>query len=240
MYDINRAFELKNALAGAFANYSEFYCGVSMRHLNRPLVLKPELLTPEEERYFLPYVFNPRQSEARMDYIDFHGGRMSATTNWDDPALRRALAMADRAGATLQHLEGAPEGEFLRKMGLSVRMWAHEVRSIHNFFHAQLLRDKYADILNGPKRLPAKVASWEGDPGNLEWNAIMRDELDNTHELIALLEAGGLELVARAKDPRYEDTFLMGPDLVGQLRQKTKIMREHWLDVQDYLAPPHK
>jgi len=68
----------------------------------------------------------------------------------------------------------------------------------------------------------------------------MRDEFDNTNELIAMLEAGGLELTARAKDPRYEDTFLLGPDLAASLRKKAKIMREHWLDVQDYLAPPHK
>ena len=68
----------------------------------------------------------------------------------------------------------------------------------------------------------------------------MRDEFDNTNELIALLESGGIELVASARDPRYEDTFLMGPDLIGQLRKKADLMRAHWLDVQDYLAPPHK
>ncbi|HUU27386.1 MAG TPA: hypothetical protein VM123_06205 [archaeon] len=240
LYDMNRAFELKDELAGGYAQYSNLYCGVSMRHLTRPLVIKPENLTKEEEAYFLPYVFNPRENEARMDYIDFHGGRMSGTGEWEDRGLRRALSMAVRAGRTLQGLEGAPEGEFLKKMGLSVRMWASEVRSIHNFYHAQLIRDKYKDILEGPKRIPTKVDNWDGDPGNLEWNEIMRDELDNTNELIAMLEDGGLELAARAKDPRYEDTFLIGPDLVGQLKKKAKIMREHWLDVQDYLAPPHK
>jgi hypothetical protein len=119
-------------------------------------------------------------------------------------------------------------------------MWASEVRSIHNFYHAQLIRDKYAGILAGPKRIPPKAANWDGAPGNLEWNEIMRDELDNTNELIAMLENGGLELTARASDPRYEDTFLIGPDIVDQLKKKTAIMREHWLDVKDYLATPHK
>ena len=119
-------------------------------------------------------------------------------------------------------------------------MWVSEVRSIHNFYHAQLIRDRNAEILAGEPRIPTKIDTWEGDEGNLEWNEIMRDELDNTYELIALLERGGLELVARAKDPRYEDTFLPGPDLIDQLRKKTRIMREHWLDVQEYLAPPLK
>ena len=68
----------------------------------------------------------------------------------------------------------------------------------------------------------------------------MRDEFDNTNKLIRLLRDGGLELVVRATEPRHEDTFLLGPDFAEQLLRKVKIMREHWLDVQDYLTPPHK
>ncbi|MFH1071159.1 MAG: hypothetical protein V1794_16185 [Candidatus Glassbacteria bacterium] len=239
-YDLNRAFEMKSLATPGYAGYSNVYCGVSDRHLTRPLVIKPDLLTPAQEAYFLPYVFNPFENEARMDYIDFHGSRMQGTTSWDDRGLRRALSLAVRAGRTLENLDGAPEGPWLGKVGLALRMWASEVRSIHNFYHAQLIRDQYADRLAGAPRVPPKVESWDGEPGNFQWNEIMRDELDNTNELIAMLEAGGLELVGRAKDKKHEDTFLIGPDLVDQLRQKVKIMREHWLDVQGYIATPHK
>ena len=123
---------------------------------------------------------------------------------------------------------------------MALKMWASEVRSINNFYHTQLIRDKYAEILAGEPRIQEKVANWDGEPGYLEWIEIMRDEFDNTNELVSMLENGGLELVARAKDPRYEDTFLLGPDLIAQLRKKARIMREHWLDVQQYLAAPHK
>ena len=68
----------------------------------------------------------------------------------------------------------------------------------------------------------------------------MRDEFDNTGEFIALLKRRGLELVARAVDSKHEDTFLLGPDLLEQLEKKRSLMRDHWLDVQDYLAPPLK
>jgi len=239
-YRMHKAFELKNGVTPGYAGYSNLYCGVSMRHLTRPLVIKPELLTPEEEAYFLPYVFNPSENEGRMDYIDFHGGRMFGTPHWNSGGLSRALGEAIGAAELLEGLESAPEGEWLGKVALSLRMWVSEVRSIHNFYHAQLIRDRNAEILAGEPRIPEKVDTWDGDEGNLEWNEIMRDEFDNTNELIALLERGGLELVAKAKEPRYEDTFLPGPDLIDQLRKKTRIMREHWLDVQDYLAPPHK
>ena len=237
LYDMHQAFALKGSVA---PRYSNFYCGVSMRYLTRPLVLKPELLKPEEESYFLPHIFNVRENEARMDWIDLHGGRMYGPPRWENSGLRRALRTALRAARTLENLEGAPEEKWLKQVALSLRMWASEVRSINNFYHAQLIRDRYAEILSGEPRIPEKVANWFGEPGNLEWNEIMRDEFDNANELIELLENGGLELVAMARDPRYEDTFLLGPDLMQQLNKKVRIMRAHWLDVQDYLAPPHK
>ncbi len=68
----------------------------------------------------------------------------------------------------------------------------------------------------------------------------MRDEFDNTNKLISPLRDGGFELEAHATEPRHEDTFLLGPDFAEQLLRKVKIMPAHWLDVQDYLTPPHK
>ncbi|MEA2063582.1 MAG: hypothetical protein U9P14_07800 [Gemmatimonadota bacterium] len=239
-YNMHQAFTLKNAVTPRFAGYSNFYCGVSMRHLTRPLVIKPELLAPEDEAYFLPHVFNIHENEARMDYIDFHGGRMKGTPDWNNAGLRRALSSARRAARTLENLENAPEGKWLGQVGLALRMWASEVRSIHNFYHAQLIRDRNAEVLAGEPRIPEKVATWDGHPDILPWNEIMRDEFDNTNELISMLKNGGMELVAHAKSARYEDTFLIGPDLIEQLKKKARIMRAHWLDVAKYLAMPHK
>ncbi|HLA39222.1 MAG TPA: hypothetical protein VJ417_04455, partial [Candidatus Glassbacteria bacterium] len=160
LYDLHEALELKEAVAG---RYSNFYCGVSMRHLTRPLVIKPELLEPAEEAYFLPYVFNVRENEARMDWIDLHGGRMTGTATYGDGGLRQALGLARSAASRLENFEGAPQREFLNHLALSLKMWASEVRSIHNFYHAQLIRDKYAEILAGAPHVPAKVAIWEGE-----------------------------------------------------------------------------
>jgi hypothetical protein len=234
---VDQALQLKQTAA---PQYNPLNCAVSVRYLNRPLVIKPEFLKPGEEAYFLPFVFNIRENEARQDYIDLHGGRLSSPVSWNDPGLGEALGMALQAASIMEGLKDAPEAAWLGRQALALRLWASEVRSINNFHHAQLIRDKYAAILAGPPRIPAKKANWDGDPGNLEWNEIMRDEFDNANELVALLESGGLDLIARAADQRHEDTFILGPDLLNQVKLKTKIMREHWLDVQDYLAPPHK
>ena len=236
-YRLDEAFRLKHAAA---PGYSNFYSGVSMRHLTRPLLIRPGVLTTAEEAYFLPYVFNMHESEAREDYIDLHGSRMSGPPAWSDPGLRGALAAAERAAALFERAAPAPEARWFRQLALGLRLWAGEVRSMHNFYFAQLLRDRRKDVLAGKPRIPEKVPTWTGDPDYLQWNEIQRAELDNTNALIAILEAGGPSLVAHAADARHEDTFLLGPETAAALRRKADLMRAHWLDVQRYLAAPHK
>ncbi len=68
----------------------------------------------------------------------------------------------------------------------------------------------------------------------------MRDELDNAGELLQLVEGDGPDVLCRAADIRYEDTFLLAPDIADQLRKKISIMRDHWRDVEAYLATPLK
>ena len=68
----------------------------------------------------------------------------------------------------------------------------------------------------------------------------MRDELDNAQELIALLEKGGMDLICHAKDSIHEDTFLLGPDLINQVKKKRKIMLDHWRDIEGYMTSPLK
>lgn len=144
---MDQAFSLKDAVA---PHYRTQYAGVSMRHITRPLIIKPELLTPGQESYFLPHVFNPRIEEARMDYADSHGGRMQGTGSWNDGGLRRALGQALRAASLLESVQDAPERQWLHGQATALRLWAGFVRSTHNFYHAQLIRDKYKDILEGP------------------------------------------------------------------------------------------
>ncbi|MEA1997422.1 MAG: hypothetical protein U9N45_07270 [Gemmatimonadota bacterium] len=234
---MDEAFSLQGAVA---PRYDGLNGGVSMRFINRPLVFAPELLSDGEEDYFLPHVFNIRENEARTDYADRHGGRTYGPERWDDRALSGAVRLALSAARTFENCEGAPEEKWLGEMATALKIWASFIRSNNNFYHAQKIRDRYADIIAGPIRIPAKVASWQGDPGILEWNEIMRDEFDNTNELITILEKGGLELMWLATDDRHEDTFMLGPDLINQLRKKTRIMRAHWLDVENWLASPHK
>jgi hypothetical protein len=113
-------------------------------------------------------------------------------------------------------------------------------RSIGNFAEAQAIRDKNAEKLALPPHRPDKTPTWEGDPDLQAFNRIMRDELDNTLELIKVLEDGGMEFISHTENPKFEDTFLLGPDLIEQLKQKRKIMLNHWTDIEGYMATPFK
>ena len=216
---------------------STLYWGVSARHITRPLVFAPQRLTVDEEKYFLPYIFNVSVDEARNDYMDIHGGSgVILPRGAVDHFTKRLIGVSE----TLEYISNAPEEEFLQNMAVSLRIYSSVARSCGNFYKAQVIRNRNIAKLKGPAHSPDKIPTWTGDQDLIDFNEIMRNELDNTQELIDLLENGGLDLINHAKDPSGEDTFLLGANLIEQLKQKRKIMLDHWLDIEDYLTSPYK
>ena len=141
----------------------------------------------------------------------------------------------------LEAAKDGPEGKWLFNLGTSVRVYTAALRSIDNFYFGQLARDRSAAAFEREQPyVPEKVGNWDGEGDILAWNARMRDEFDNAAELTALLEARGIEQVAHTDRVEDADTFILGPDVIDSLKRKVRIMREHWLDVEKYLAAPHK
>lgn len=231
---LNEAMVYKSA---TFPRVHSLYWGVTERLITRPLVIAPQRLAAGEEAYFLPYVFNVYEEEARMDYMDIHGGRFTVPPGVTENYAVRIL----RAAALFGQLDpGAPQKNFFDHMALSLKIHASIIRSCGNFAAAQAIRDSNNALVRGEPKRPDKESSWTGHPDFIAFNNIMRNELDNTVELIRLLENGGLSQVVVALQPLYEDRFLLGPDLVAQLGKKRKIMLDHWRDVEDYLSAPLK
>ncbi|HQG76478.1 MAG TPA: hypothetical protein PLS58_03255 [Bacteroidales bacterium] len=228
------AKKYKNSAVG---NVTGIYWGVSTRHINRPLVFAPQLLTREEEAYFLPYVFNPSTEEARMDYTDIHGSHNSVPSG----VIPRYVSMIVRAAGLMEGIgKDIPESMFIQTWARALRLHAGIMRSAGNFAEAQAIRDRNADKLSRPPHRPGKEPTWDGDPDLQAFNTVMRDELDNAGELIELLSGGGTDILCHASDPAQEDTFLLGPGLIRQLKLKQKIMLAHWTDIEGYLATPFK
>ncbi len=222
-----------------FPRVHSLYWGVTMRLINRPLVLAPQLLADEEERYFLKQIFNTNINEARMDYMDLHGGKGNIQPGVVDNYVSRILAVAEKLEAT--KLEGSQAALF-QKMGTALRIHASIMRSCGNFAAAQVIRDRNRELIYAKPlgTIPGKEFDWTGHPDYTAFNNIMRDELDNTVTLIQVLEKGGADRVITASDAKYEDHFILGPDLLKQLHLKRRIMLRHWQDVQLYLHSPLK
>lgn len=237
---IGNAFRTKHEAVPGFDFYFfEGYLPTSSRFLTRPLLIRPDLLQPQEEAYFLPHVFAVHESVARNDYQDAYETRLMGPPVWDYPILRAALREAIGAAETLEALQGAPEQPWLRDLAISVRMWASTVRSINNFYFAQEIRNRHPKELSGPERIHSMLSN-AGDPDNLAWHQIQRNEFDNANELLALLRNGGLQSLSRAADQKHADTFLMGPDVISEVQQKVDLMRLHWRDADLFLTPGRK
>jgi hypothetical protein len=172
-----------------------------------------------------------------MDYLDVHGGRW--TTSPD--SVKVYVNKIKQVYLKLEAISAsAHKNDFIKKMAVALRVHASLIRSCGNFAGAQHLRDSNMVKLNGPIHRPDKESTWTGDPDLQKFIMIMRDELDNTVELSAVLENGGIDAVCLAKDDVHEDCFLLSPNIIEQLRKKRKIMLDHWRDIEDYVTTPFK
>ena len=151
---VNQAFQLKQEAVPGFDIGFEGFGAVSSRFLTRPMLIKPDLLSKEEEAYFLPHVFNIDESAAREDYRDYYGHKMVGPPTRDYAPLQQAFDEALAAARILESMPDAPEQAWLRRLGIGMRMWVCEVRSINNFYFAQELRERNAAVLAGPVRQP--------------------------------------------------------------------------------------
>lgn len=232
--NLNEAFRFRNSYLN---HLYAINWNVGARLISRPLVAAPQRLSKEEEAYFLPHIFNVSEEEARMDYTDIQGGRWTASTD----TINIYAAKIENVAAQFEAIgNDAPKAVFIHTMSIALRIHASLLKSCGNFVAAQQVRDRNAEKLNGAAHRPDKAADFTGDADLQRFNTIMRSELDNTQSLIDLLQQGGIRSLCLAPDKAHEDCFLLGPDLVAQLKKKRKIMLDHWTDIQDYLTTPFK
>ncbi len=221
-------------------NHYCMYGGLSARWLTRPLVAFPCELTSEEERYWLPHVFNGFGDEGRRNILDLHGGRagdavgpsrdVSFRNNWFS-TIDTSLARAGRAFEAAAEKGAESTRLSARAIAVSRCIW----RSCRHALEFGLLMEQF-QLREGMWTLGERP---EGDPERAQVYQIVRDELDNALELIGLLESGGDQVVVMADKLEDEDTFLLGPDLADQLRAKRKTMLAHWRDFDRVFLPPH-
>lgn len=86
------------------------------------------------------------------------------------------------------------------------------------------------------------------DPEQIPWDRgsmqlqmiynLQRSELDNTNELIEILQKSPEPLIVSTPDKSQEGFYRYGPDLIDQLKKKVELMQKHWRDVDEFYFRP--
>ena len=126
---------------------------------------------------------------------------------------------------------------YLESQHLKLRLYRALWLNIRNVIVCQTILDT-ADREEIPAQIPA--CGRLGDRRYLDFNEITRNEIDNTLEIISLLEQAKEPILQTADTPEFENIMLFGPDIVNQLRKKIAIMEAHRRDVTRLFMSPNK
>jgi len=225
---ISRAVYIIRAMSG---DPLMWVATVNQRWLTRPLVPFPMELNPEEKDYYRKFQFQANSEEEAADLMNIQGFEI---INGFSGSMIASNFFSQAAG----YLQSAvDEIESLRKTGLPEKLALLQLRLkvLACFYRNALYTIQYQDILDRTDySAPPKEDNYypmDGDQRLGEIQNVTRHDVDNTLELIHLLESSKETLVLTAATPEEEDIFLFGPNLIEQLHKKIDITLKHQLDV---------
>jgi hypothetical protein len=205
---------------------------INQRWITRPLVPFPMELKPEEKDYYRKFQFQANSEEEAADLMNLQGFELIN-------GFSGSLLASNLFNQAINHLQSAI-GEIaeLRKEAGSkdaLHILSLRLRTLVCFYRNARNTIQYQDILDRtdyehPPR-EENIYPMDGDQKLREIQNVTRDEIDNVNELTGLLESSKVPLVELAPSMAEEDIFLIGPNIVEQLRKKVQIMLEHQLDV---------
>lgn len=205
---------------------------INQRWITRPLVPFSMELKPEEKDYYRKFQFQANTEEEAADLMNLQGfevingfsGSLLAGNLFNRAIDLLESALEDIAGLRAK----VGDKEALDRLGLRLKVLICFYRNARNTIQYQDILDR-TDYDNPPKE--ENIYPMDGDQKLREIQNVTRDEIDNINELINLLERSPVPLVEVAPSTDEEDIFLIGPNIVEQLRKKIQIMLRHQLDI---------
>ncbi|MCE9614512.1 MAG: hypothetical protein K8T26_09565 [Lentisphaerae bacterium] len=223
-----------------------------LRWLVRPFVAHQELLTAEERSYWEPFLYQSKkaQPDSYLDYLNHSGYKIVET--WEGATVKACCI--DQVEGTLKaavaKLEAARDKAPTKASRDAIQKDIYRVRVMRSLFltnrhYLQLgtliyERDAMARQLAArgevmtstrPERPDLPIGN-AGSNGLFFMHRAMRWELDNTNELIKILEEAKFPIILTARNKAEECAFLIGPDLIDQLKKKVQITLKHWRDAE--------
>jgi len=212
------------------------FCGVSMRWIIRPLVPQPLKLSSEDKDYYRRFLFSIGTEETDASFSSvlgkqvFRGESAMWMSRWCLEEAYQTLGQARTmlAGVAEKSSEGEP---VLGLEAARIGALACLVKNAQN-----VIRYQYAlDVAHHPQ-FGWNVMDYDenmlSDQRALQLRKIAREELDNTQMLIELIESQDEPVIIQAPTAEAESVFLLGPDLIGDLKHKMAIMWDGWQDYE--------
>ncbi|MHC4887447.1 MAG: hypothetical protein ACYTGH_20415, partial [Planctomycetota bacterium] len=196
-------------------------------------------LTDEETATYEKWLFCTNDDpELRASFSNvlgkgvFRGESVMWMARW---ALQEAYSMMRGAAGTLRKVaDQLAEGDAKQRVLLmATRMMACScsVMNIRNCVMYQYALDTAGQPQYGPNPMDYDD-NIIYDLRAVNLRKIAREELDNTYELIELLESTDERVMEHAWSEKEESVFMLPVDLIGALRHKANVMLDHWQDYE--------
>ena len=206
---------------------------VCQRWLTRPFVAFPGELVPEEKTYYRQYQFQAQTEADADDMSDLQANcwlKGFGAANLMEKCSSRVVSLANDAISIANGI-ASRGGPYAAKAGIlaaRLRVYRCLVRNACNAVCFQNLMDR-ADRANPPVDTSPSIDE-QGDIRLFKVNQLVRDEIDNTLELIHLIEKTPAKVIETASAEQFACSMVLEPDLVASLRRKIAIMEAHRRD----------
>lgn len=228
-----------NQLRQRGVSFSLAFGLTASRWLVRPLVPEPHKLTEQETSHYRSMLFSADGDAINANLCEvlgkpiFIGDSVVWMTRWCIDEAHKHLAAAQKL------VEELLTEELTEEQRETLRLYHARIRALHCVTECGRLTIMYQHALD-TARIPRFAANpldfddnIQFDQRALELRKIARMDLDNTFELMEILEAfEHNQVLAQAETHDQESVFLYGPDLVDKLRRKREIMLAHWHDYE--------
>jgi len=214
------------------------FAGVSMRWLLRPLVPRPTELTADEKAHYERFLFSTASAADNASFGlvlgkgVFRGESVMWMARW---CLHEAVGLlrgaAGRVRGLVEQTDDAAARDRLTLYAARIEACACCAANIKNTIMYQ-----YAlDVADQPQFGPNPMDYDDNilyDQRALTLRKIAREELDNTYELLALVERFDADVIERAAVAEDESVFMLPVDLAGAMARKAEVMLDHWGDYE--------
>jgi hypothetical protein len=208
---------------------------VHQRWLTRPFVAFPERLKPEERDYYRAFQFQAQTEDDANDMADLQANKWlkgHGAANLVAKTVRRILPIIDGAIGSASKLAtkhaSEPYGKELKLLVARLRAYRIVIRNMNRAVSFQDMMDR-CDRFSPPKPDSPSIGE-QGDRQLAVINQLVRDEIDESLELAALIDSTPGRIFDTAPTKELTSVMHFEPDLSASLRKKAEIMENHRRD----------